>query len=246
MDNLNNIYGKSFNYKGILLYPIKMENVMNFYENVDCLLINKNEIKDVDIIRMSYFEFLLEYNCHQPELKLITKLRNLFELVLLNKSFEICKDKNGSFCFTIGEKLFYANDFDAIKKIIFNQNLIRYTDEILSEEFKEALKETEAFLSAKNEPATIEERIISYHCETGITYDDIEKLTIYQFNKGLERLNLIESFRIYTYPAIKSGEGDKIPHWLSHIPEKGVYDDITMSMDELSKTTGDSDIFASS
>ena len=60
-----NKYGKwiSFDlpvpYKGLEIYPVKMFDWHEFLVCSSMLVIDKNNIPDVNIIQMSYFEFLL-------------------------------------------------------------------------------------------------------------------------------------------------------------------------------------------
>jgi hypothetical protein len=127
-------------------------------------------------------------------------------------------------------------EFDNIKDIILRQNLLS-VEHILDPELEKRLMEAEEFMSNRNKSANLEERIIAYHCVSGMKYEDIEQLTIYQFNKGLERMQLIKNFEVYTYPLIKGGSGDKVSDWLSHIEERGRYDHVLISESEFSKLT---------
>jgi len=92
-------------------------------------------------------------------------------------------------------------------------------------------------MSNRNKSATLEERIIAYHCVSGMKYEDIEQLTIYQFNKGLERMQLIKNFEVYTYPLLKGGSTNQIQDWLMHIEERGRYDHLLISESQFSKIT---------
>lgn len=47
-------FGKPLNYKGLNVYPVKMKDVDEFYDAVQCLLLPKNDFQQPEIIRMSY------------------------------------------------------------------------------------------------------------------------------------------------------------------------------------------------
>lgn len=247
MDNLDDVWGNPYNFKNINIYPIKMKDCNNFYEYVTCLTIDKNKIQDIQILRMSYLRFLFFIGLYARDDNddnfqyLIEKLEKLLNLVFRN---------NVNFYFE-EEKIFILVDdiklnevhFDKIRKIILKQNLIPINEDNLDPEIERALKEAEEFLSARNNSPTLEETIVSYHIATGIPYREIKNLTIYQFKKGIERLDLMKTWEVYTYPALKSGESEKIKHWLSHIPEKSIYDGLVMSMEDFDKMTSNSGIF---
>ena len=45
-------------YKELLIYPITMKDYLEFHWLVNCLLIDKNSVPDVNVISMSYLRFL--------------------------------------------------------------------------------------------------------------------------------------------------------------------------------------------
>jgi hypothetical protein len=67
--------------------------------------------------------------------------------------------------------------------------------------------------------------------------------TIYQFNKTIERLHIIEDYESFKglesagFIKLKKGE---ISHWLSHVPKRGRYDDLLIKKETFIK---ENDIF---
>ncbi|MCK9330248.1 MAG: hypothetical protein M0Q94_10280 [Candidatus Cloacimonetes bacterium] len=231
--NLNNVFGKPVKYKNIKLYPIKITDMLEFYNNVNCLTINKNKFPDVEIIKMSYLLFLFVISYQEP--KIIEMLNKTLNMVLKDQEFKFFFENEQLFL-KVNNIIINDFEFDNIKNIILQQNLLN-VEQILDPTLEKRLREAEEFLANKNKSATLEERIIAYHCVSGMKYEDIEQLTIYQFNKGLERMQLIKNFEVYTYPLIKGGSGDKVSDWLSHIEERGRYDHVLISESEFSQLT---------
>lgn len=231
--NLNNVFGKPTEYKSIKIYPIKINNMLEFYENVNCLTINKNKIPDVEVIKMSYLLFLITLSQKEPEI--LEMLYRTLNMVLKDQKYEL-GFQNEKLKLKVNDIIISDFDFDNIKNIILKQNLLNI-EQILDPELEKRLKEAEEFMSSRNKSATLEERIIAYHCVSGMKYEDIEQLTIYQFNKGLERMQLIKNFEVYTYPLLKGGSTNQIQDWLMHIEEKGRYDHLLISESQFSKIT---------
>jgi len=232
--NLNNVWGDPEEYKGLTIYPVKMKDILIFNNVVGCLMLEKNKIPDVNIIKMSYLSFLfLSAEIHS---ELIIGLKMLLNLVLQEPTVE-CISKNNEVILVLNGVEIDGQDFEKIKDIIFNQNLIITDDMMFDEEIEKRLREAEDFLASKQKPATLEERIFSYGAITHKLYQEIKEMTIYQFNKELERLNLIKNFEVYTYMMLKCGQSDSIAHWLSHIEDKGKYDHLLMDRSEFNKVT---------
>jgi len=254
MDILNNVWGLPYYYKNIPIYPIKMLDCSNFYKYVNCLLLEKNKSQDIQIIKMSYLYFLFYIGYYAKDEngnKFDYLLLNLDELMKLvfKQDYKIDTNKNNIFfkLYDVNKKEVFLSeqDFDHIRNIIFKQNLVKYSEDILDPEIEQKIKEAEEFLANRNnDNATIEENIFSFAASMNKIPSEIAELTIYQFNKILERKNLLKTWEVFSYPALKSGEQDKIKHWLSHIPEKGLYDHITISMEEFNRMTSDSGIFS--
>jgi hypothetical protein len=54
------VYDKPAKYKDLTLYPVTVENAMEFDYYVGCLLVDKNSIPDVNIISMTYLDYLIK------------------------------------------------------------------------------------------------------------------------------------------------------------------------------------------
>ena len=78
---------------------------------------------------------------------------------------------------------------------------------------------------------TIEEQIISYKVMMKFkSYEPIKNMTIYQFRKELQRLDLAIDYKIYKTAEMSGMVEFKkpIPHWRSHIDSKIDYSSVLM------------------
>lgn len=263
--DLTNTWGEPTIYKGIKLYPIQMEKCVSFFKNVGCLTIQKNNISDIEIIQMSYLNFLLivgivnneVLNAFNKVMSLVLReqklvfllddkeydinnLRDFIEYMELKDRMNINKIKMKVYT-DENEITITDTDFEKIRRIICEQNTIEIDDMVLPEQIQKAVEEAEEFVDDGNNP-TLEEQIIALACISGnITrMNEIKKMTIYQFITALKRYNLIESSRVYG-SAIATGmveiKGD-IPTWLSPTPKQNSLDRVTESGDKLEEFKG--------
>lgn len=136
------------------------------------------------------------------------------------------------FYIAIGDVKFTEQDFEIIREIILKQHgldldYIRQYDPSLEEKLK---------ILYKGDPATFEERVFALSAVMKLPIYDIKNnYTIYQFNKTIERLQIVEDYQAFKglesagFIQLKKGE---ISHWLSHVPKKGRYDDLLVSKEE--------------
>lgn len=238
MQNLKNTWGDPYNYKGVLIYPVQMKYNENFYQYIHCLLIEKNKIPDIRVIKMSYLRFLFELSHGKKDYLIYWRYLKKLLILVFRYKFHFLSDGN-KFFIKVGNKILTEKDFEDIRKIICKQNLIVLNEDLLSPEVERAIDEARVFMAKKETPSTIEENVLSFFAATGYEPDKIKNLTIYIFNKTMQRLNLLKSWEVYLYPSLKGGKGDNIKHWLSHIPESGLYDDVTMTEEDFNKKTSD-------
>lgn len=224
MNNINDVFGRPRIYKGINIYPIKMRDCDKFYDSVQCLMLSKNSLQDIQFLKMSYLRFLLVVS--NTELKgFQDKLMTLLELILQTDNFQIILNDKDKIEIVVDDKyIIRERDFDKIKTIISEQNLVDLDDEFINPEVKAKIEEARAFLNKRgNKVAGLDQQIVSYHCISGISYHEIERLTIYQFQKGLARFDHIlgaEAIMNARYSGmVEFKDENKLPHWLGHIED---------------------------
>lgn len=245
--DLDNVWGNPKYVKGTPIYPVKIENMIDFYEASNCLIIPKNSMSDPQIIKMSYLSFLIAVSQNPDAEHLFHKLTKLIELVTRGTNIEFYLDEKNKIIISIDDKYtIHERDFDKVREIIGIQNLIETKDDSLGSDFDKAKADAKANLSKRNgRMADLEQQIIAYRCVQKLPYDEIRNLTIYQFRKEIERIDLIKSADVLQnaqYSGMVSfKEGTTIPHWLDHIKDKSPDDDLVLTkeqLDQISKKNG--------
>ncbi|KOS61434.1 hypothetical protein FJQ98_16705 [Lysinibacillus agricola] len=246
--DLDNVWGNPKYHRNIPIYPVQMENIEDLYDTVQCLLLPKNTIQNPMIIKMSYLAFLILISSDDVNKHFFDKLVTLIKLISRSENIRFDVDEKNRYTIIIDDEIVIRErDFDKIKVIIGEQNLIDVSDESLGTEFDKAKSEARAFMNKRNKKmADLEQQIIAYKCVSKSSYEDIKQMTIYQFRKELERYDLIKSADILQnaqYSGMVSfKEGTVIPHWLDHIETKNPDDDIVMSKEQLDKLVSDKGI----
>lgn len=177
-------------------YKLKCDKILNikpilvkdypFYEFAKQILeIEKNEINDIEIIKMSYLEFIFHIlNKNQVYINWLVTLCELcfgygkIGIVLKNNKqcLALCDEKE-----TI-EYIITPKEFDEISKIILNQNDSNYDNRYISPEVKELMSE---FYKAKYNnlrTPTIEEKKAYVTSKTGISIIDLNEMTYRYFD----------------------------------------------------------------
>lgn len=242
-ENLSNIWREPIDFKGIKLYPIKLKDCLEFYRYVGILIaFKKNQFRDIKIIKMNWLDFLLEMNKVYEGVE--ASLRNLLSIVFKDQDFSIeINEKGKHFIKVYPSKkilnyslILEGKDFNKIREIILNQNLIQYDDTIVSKEFQKALDQAKEDISKQSKSATLEEQIIAYGLITKLTPNQIKEETLWGFYKTLERYGRMVDYQIIG-AAMSTGMVEiKDPvHWLDHIKEKGLYDDVIMKDNQVDR-----------
>ncbi|MFJ8086907.1 hypothetical protein ACIQ7N_01635 [Lysinibacillus sp. NPDC095746] len=227
-------FGKPIKYKGLNVYPVKMNDADEFYDAVQCLLLPKNDFPQPEIIRMSYFLFLLAMSQNDGGHEILEKLLSLYRLVFKTDDIQISMNEKGMAFIIVDGISLHERDFDKIKTFISEQNLIDLDDEFIDPGTKKAIQEARVFMAKrKTKQADLEQQIIAYHCKSGLPYHEIEQLTLYQFHKGLIRMDyMISSDAILNarYSGMIEFKNEQdLPHWLGHIEEPQKNEDVIIT-----------------
>jgi hypothetical protein len=233
---MNDVWGKPQIYKEIPFYPLKIYQQKQYDIISRYLTIFHQQYQDKKIARASYLKFLLLILQSLPEfesvdiyltlrklLRFITRSKNVD--ILFNVKDEMDLESYSFFIYINGIKL-NETDFENVRELILEQNYINF-DHI--QQFDSTLEEN-LLIIYKGKTITMPEYIFSFSAKMQILPEDIKnKYTIYQFYNTIQRLQLIEDYK--TFKALESAgfikmQKGEIPHWLTHVPKKGRYDDI--------------------
>jgi hypothetical protein len=235
-------------YKGLLLYPVRMKDYLIFQQVASCLMLEKNSIKDpaeaIKAIQMSYLEYL--FHVATTENALITLFVGLLGLVLGKKddydfSIKYGTDENGKPFFEIGEKRFNSADFDELREIIAEQNYIDLPDEKIQKSVRDAMEEARRFKQKLNRSkmASLEDQMIALSLFSGIEIEKIYEMTIRKFFLSIRRANHMIYSNIYItasmsgFVTFKSKEATR--GWLVDLEEDDKNADVLMSLDSVKK-----------
>lgn len=236
-------------YKGLNIYPIYLKDYYSFYLNLQCLLVEKNNIPDAKIISMTDLEYIYyattEDVINTPYLIWFDRLLSL--CIKDDPSFEKLEesikrytvDEKGKPFFKIGEIQYDSSDFLEIKKIICEQNLVELPDQSISKEVRDDIEKARAYknkMVGGYKTGTFEDYIIALSISTGWTMEYIRELTLRKFTKSIRRMDNLIHYKIYLAASmsgmVEFKDKSFIKHWLVDLEETHGYDDVTMSLED--------------
>lgn len=179
--NMSNVPYELKNGGVIEIKPILVKDYMRYVWAKGILEISKNEINDIEVIQMSYLEFLIK-KIFTMDKKLEDKLRWLIKLCL-NEDYVAFVDNRLFVCeqdSTI-KYIIMPKEFDDISKIIQAQNDPNYDDRYVSPEVKELMQE---YYKARYQNITspsLEKKKAFVSSKTGKTFAQLNELPYREF-----------------------------------------------------------------
>lgn len=253
------VFDEPVYYKGLLFYPVKLKDYMNFLYFSQCLTLEKNSIKDPVIalkaISMKYFEYVCFLSNSEPDEK--KKIIILFDALLRlclnkkNEEFEIKyeRDTRGNILpfFIIDDKKYDSGDFDEIRKIISEQNSLDLPDEKIQKEVRESLEEAQKWKQKRSgsKTASFEEQLVALSLFSGWDLEKVYNLTVRKFIMAIQRANHMIMSNIYLTASMSGFVTFKdksiLKGWLADIQVNDKYKDVTMSVDSLNNKLSSAD-----
>ena len=242
LEHIKELYfDEPISYKELKIYPATMKDYIEFHWLVSCLLIDKNSIPDINIISMSYLRFL--YYCsavnEEPYVYMIKALLCMVLHIDINSEMYFYVDENDKAFFKVNSVEYNADDFDAITKIIFEQNCITPIDETIQKEIRDALEKAEQYKMQQNKRkmCSLEEQMICVLISTSLKMNDIYELTIRKFEKILQRVDAKLHYEIYLSASmsgmVKFKDDSVIKHWMDDLSKDDRYADVKVDMEEM-------------
>ncbi len=230
-------------YKDLLVYPVCVKDYYEFYWAVDCLLMDKNSVPDINIIKMSNLEYIYYLSINgEPYLykflKLLQLVLRLSDDETMNCRFDT---ENGKPYFWVNERQYNSDDFDNIKEIVAYQNLIELIDETISKEIRDRMADARRYKAEmdNDKPSTLEDQIVCLAISTNYKIDDIKDMTLRKFSKFLQRIDYKMHYQIYQTAAtsgmVEFKGSSKLQHWMSNLDKDDKFSDIKMDSEELNK-----------
>ena len=225
-------------YKGLKIYPALMKDYYEFHFLVQSIVMEKNSIPDVKIITMTYLEYLYRYTTKDTPYALF--FRELLALVLRIDSnrIELKFNEKVKPIFLVDKKEYDSDDFENIKLIICEQNMVEIPDETIQKEIRDKMEEAKRLKAkmSKTKMGSLEDLVIAVLISTSFKIDDIYNLSIRKFNKIVERLDHKLHYEIYLSASmsgmVKFKDQSFIKHWLADL-EQDKFAGVSIGLDEI-------------
>ena len=221
----------------IKIYPIMVEDSEVFLSSMNILLVDKNSAPSVEIIQMSYLEFIYKV-LFQDEVN-IDRFANILKYCLHINSPKIGFDEKNKPYLVDKESgiLIGPKDFDNIKRLILYQNLVHYDDEYVNPEIKAMMNEIDELKNKGVDSPNIERRIaiITAHC--GLSKREQLQMTYRSHSLLFEEVYGEVEFTTLRPVALFGGNGDKIDNWI-YKKKKDKFDGYVTDADKYSASMG--------
>lgn len=238
-------------YKNLLIYPFKIKEYYNFMLSIDILMQEKDKVNNIDIIQMSYLEYIVkvlfnddtfnseweENNSSIWKKKFNTIFTNSLQCEITDINF--CLDEKGKlFLFIKGNKIL-AKHFNDLIKIILYLNIANYDDEYVSPDVQEVVDKYFQQQPNKVHSPSLNKKILFVVSETGIGKNEILNMNIIEFEE-LYNLTLEKFDYKINRTAELSGNvefKEKLEHFMFKKP-KTIYDTIFQSSQNFEQKMG--------
>jgi len=137
------IYDDPVDFKKLKIYPVKVSEYLDFYNYIDCLQIDKNSVPDVNVISMSYLDYLISISDGSNYYS--SKMILLLKLCLHLRDFAIITEDEARVTYESGKNLLLSK-LEAPEKdedvIVINRSGNKSWDEIskiIKDEFPDGM-----------------------------------------------------------------------------------------------------------
>lgn len=239
------LFDKPVPYKKLLFYPVTLKDYYEFLFYAQCLLLEKNSIKDpllsIKAISMTYLEYLFQFpetiKIGDNEYKYHELLDGLLRIVLNLGEKDTVLIKSSSI--KINEEEYDSVDFDNIKKIISEQNLVELPDEKIQKNVRESFEEARRFKQklSRNKSASLEEQITALAVYSGWSFEYIYQMSYRKFVLSVKRANQIIMSNIYLQASMSGFVSFKdksvLKSWIADLDDDDPYSDVKMTTEQL-------------
>lgn len=226
--------------------PVLLENSMIFTSSYGVLDIDKNLSTEVEVIQMSYLQFLMdrvmptiEHSKQQLVNICLLCLGFNFPYIDLNekgKPILIDFAQNAESKEIYPRHIITAKEFDEIKKIILYQNLPNFDDEYINPDLKANMEEYDRLKGKGVVQPTLERRMAIISAHTGISKAEQKVMTLRAHNCLFSEVVGEVEFNTHKPAALYAGKGDSV-QWIFQ-KVKGKYDEYITSVEQFNKSMG--------
>lgn len=225
------------NEKVIQIYPVSVKDSEYFLSSINLFTVDKNSTPSVEIIQMSYLQFIFDVLLPQKQENL-QKLVNLLKLCLHINDPRI-KKESGKYVLVDGENNYSINglQFEDIRRIILYQNLINFDDTYINPELKQAMAEVDELKNKGVEPISIERKMAIVSAHTGISKKEQMDMTYRSHSLLFEEVyGEVEYTTIYPV-ALFGGNKDNLDKWI-YKKKKNKMDGYVTQVDKYTQSMG--------
>jgi hypothetical protein len=170
----------------INIYPVKVKDWELFENSMGVLTIDKNSIADVDIISMSYLDFLYKL-IHEKTDGIMDMLNTVLQYSLGNHSYSITKLGERRKTFLLIKDMdaqISSREFDEISEIILSYNLTEYDNRKMSSDVQELINDYYKLMNNnKYRHASLEEQKVFVLLKSGISIQQINEMSYRIFSQ---------------------------------------------------------------
>lgn len=217
----------------IYINPITLKQSEFFLQCADILNINKNESSSVEIIQMSYLDFLVFHKMKEEREKY--KLGYLLNICLNLKNPRIQIDEKGKSYIVDGENsdtIITSKDFEDIRRIIMYQNILHYDDSYINPDLKKAIEETNELKNKNLVPPNVERKIAIITSHTGLSKEEQLRMTFRSHSVLFEEV--VREVDYSTARSICLLGGKDMENWIFR-DKKGKFEGYVMDADSYTK-----------
>lgn len=220
--------------------PVSVYNSEAFLSSCDILQIDKNALNSVEIIQMSYLDFLLKVMLPTDKSGLLLdKLSNIFRLCLGMKTWKLKVKEKQKLSIVAPDDSFEitGKQFDDIKRIILYQNVPHYDDTYIDPDLKKMMGEVDRLKSQGISTPNLERRmaIITAHC--GINKQTLMQYTMRSLQLLFEECAGEVEFTTLRPIMLYAGKAKELEHWI-YKKKKDRLDGYVTSVESYNKSMG--------
>ena len=219
---LSYIYDEPVKYKNFLIYPATVKDYLKFYFFSECLTFDKNSVNDVKIISMTYLDYL--YSINTDKEPYVAYFNELLKLVTRNPELNVTYGRNqkNKPVFIVDGNEYNSSDFEEIKQIICEYNMVELPDETIQKEIRDNMKKAQELRrKSSGKMASLEDQIVCVMISSTLSLEQIYELSIRKFSKILERADAKLHYEIYLSASmsgmVEFKDKSFIKHWMSDL-----------------------------
>ena len=220
--------------------PVSVYDSEVFLSSCDILQIDKNALNSVEIIQMSYLDFLLKVMLPTDKSGLLLdKLSNIFRLCLGMKTWKLKVKEKQKLSIVAPDDSFEitGKQFDDIKRIILYQNVPHYDDTYIDPDLKKMMDEVDRLKSQGISAPNLERRmaIITAHC--GVNKQTLMQYTMRSLQLLFEECAGEVEFTTLRPIMLYAGKAKELEHWI-YKKKKDRLDGYITSVESYNKSMG--------